>query len=136
MKSVLISFIVLFILPVNANAVEGVWAFSGVGCRDERTLSADSHRTKATFLNTAGLSEATLYLEANNKAEIIVVLNGEEETMRAEYFLTGNEVIFNHEAGRDSMFLVDNRLIIISEDEEEIRNCRSGEAFVFVLGKV
>ena len=135
MVSILIS-IVLFILPVNANAVDGVWAFSGVGCRDERTLSSDSHRTKASFLNTAGLSEATLYLENNNKAKFIVVLNGQEETMRAEYFVRGNEVIFRHEAGQDTMLLVENRLIIISEDEEEIKHCRSGETFVFVLGKV
>ena len=135
-KSFLVSFIVLLSFSASADGVEGVWAFSGVGCRDERSLSADSHRTKSTDSNVIGLSEVTMYLEKNGRAQMIVILNGEEETMRADYSVEGNKIVFEHEAGRDAVLLVEDRILIVSEDEDDAKNCRQDEFFVYVFGKV
>ena len=135
MKFILISVMVLLSYFVNADEIEGVWAFSGVGCRDE-SLSVDSHKTKPTTSNTAGLSEAVLYLERNAQAKIVAVLHGEKETRTADYSVRGNEIVFKYRGGEDSVFLVENRIIIISEDEDEAKNCRRDEVFVFVLAKV
>ena len=136
MRVFLISFMALLFFPAFAEEVEGVWAFSGVGCRDEGSLSSASHRTKSTDSNTVGLSEATLYLENNGRAKMTVVLNGKEETMRADYSVKGDEIIFKYPGGRDTALLVEDRILVVSDDEDESKNCRQDELFVFVLGKI
>ncbi len=132
MKLLLIGFI---FASLSAYAdVTGTWAYSGSGCRDDGSLSSESHRSKAS---EEPIDEAIFTFESDGTARMDAVFeNGEKVTEQGTYDLNGDSLVIHNWDGA-VITVVDDRIVIYSEENSEnSSSCRSGEVFVYVLAPV
>ena len=136
MKHLLLLLIVCFVGPALAFDI-GTYTWIGVGCRD-RSLSEDSHVTKAMSSNSVGVEFAT-FTFTRNTASMYAIIEGDLQEHTGNYEQDGSQINILAPEGEElfSFRIVEDTLVLVARDTESSdRICGSDKVYVFVLANV